>query len=90
MNRSQVRSMVRWESVLIAMLGTFLGIALGIVGGSALSLTLREDIDTARIDLPIAWLVMFCVVSAVFGVIAAIFPAWRASRLDVLDAVTTE
>jgi putative ABC transport system permease protein len=90
MNRSQVRSMVRWESVLIAMLGTFLGIALGIVGGSALSLTLREDIDTARIDLPIAWLVAFCLVSALFGVLAAIFPAWRASRLDVLDAVTTE
>jgi putative ABC transport system permease protein len=56
----------------------------------ALSLTFREDIDTAKIDIPIAWLVGFCIASAIFGLIAAVFPAWRASRLNVLDAVSHE
>ena len=63
-------------------------IVLGLVGGVALATTFREDIDTARIDIPISWLIAFCIMSAVFGLLASIFPAWRASRLDVLDAVS--
>jgi putative ABC transport system permease protein len=90
MDRRQVRSMVRWEAVLIAMLGTFLGIALGLLGGSALSLTLRADIDTAQVNLPVIALILFCVMSAIFALLAAIFPAWRASRLNILDAVSHE
>jgi putative ABC transport system permease protein len=88
MNRAQIWSMVSLESLLIAMLGTFLGILLGVVGGVALSLTFREDIDTARVDIPYVWLIAFCIVSAIFGLLASIFPAWRASRLNVLDAVS--
>ena len=88
MNRAQVWSMVSLESLLIAFLGTFLGILLGLVGGAALSLTFREDMDTAKVDIPYLWLIAFCIMSAVFGLLASIFPAWRASRLNVLDAVS--
>jgi len=88
MNRAQVWSMVSLESLLIAFLGTFLGIVLGLVGGAALSLTFREDMDTAKVDIPYLWLIAFCIMSAVFGLLASIFPAWRASRLNVLDAVS--
>jgi putative ABC transport system permease protein len=90
MNRTQVWSMVSLESLLIAFLGTFLGIVLGLVGGVALSLTFRADMDTAKVDIPYLWLIAFCVMSAVFGLFASIFPAWRASRLNVLDAVSHE
>ena len=73
MNRSQVWSMVSLESLLIAMLGTFLGIVLGVVGGVALSLTFREDIDTAKVDIP--YLVADRLLHRVGGV--------RAARLDL-------
>ncbi len=90
MERRQLRSVVRWEAVLIALLGTVLGLAVGVAGGSALAMTLRGDIDTARVDVPVVLLAVFCLVAAGMGVVAAILPAWWASRLDVLRAVTVE
>lgn len=90
MERRQLRSVVRWEAVLIALLGTVLGLAVGVAGGSALAMTLRGDIETARVDVPVLLLLVFCLVAAGMGVIAAILPAWWASRLDVLRAVTVE
>ena len=81
--------MVSLESLLIALLGTFLGIVLGLVGGVRPVADLPARTSTPpRSTSPTSWLIAFCIMSAVFGLLASIFPAWRASRLNVLDAVS--
>ncbi len=89
MTRGQTRSMVRWESVLIALIGAVLGIAVGVGLGVALTNALRSSgID--HIAVPGGNLFLYAVIAGVFGVLAAIFPALRASRLDVLHAIAAE
>lgn len=90
MDRRRMRSMVRWEAVLIALLGTFIGLVLGVAGGAALAATLGREIDTARVSVPVGLLVVFALFAALFGIVAAIYPAYRASKLDVLRAITVE
>ena len=87
--RRQVRGVVRRESVLMALLGALTGIALGTLAGIALSRALvAEGITTLAV--PTLTLAVYLVVAAAVGVLAAIGPARRASRVDVLRAVTTE
>lgn len=89
LGRRQLRRMIRLESTVIALLGAVLGIGLGIVFGIALQQALAgEGID--RLDIPVLQLVAFLVVAVGVGVAAALGPALRASRLDVLRAITTE
>ncbi len=90
MSRRQLRSAIRWEAVLISLLGTAVGLGLGVVIGSALMLTYRNELATARLGIPWPLLGAFCVAMAAFGVLAAILPGRRAARLDVLRAVTFE
>jgi len=90
MNRPQMKSMVRWEAVLIALLGTFLGLLIGVIGGSALAAVATSDIPGHIVAIPWRILAIFCLAAAVFGVVAAILPARRAAKLDVLRAVTVE
>jgi putative ABC transport system permease protein len=90
MRRFRMGAMVTWEAVLVALLGTLLGLLLGCVVGAALAGTFAKQIDTARISFPIHLLVIYAIAACVFGVIAAMYPAWRASRLNVLEAITTE
>jgi putative ABC transport system permease protein len=89
MSRRQVRRMIRWESVVIAVLGGIVGLALGMLWGWAFARALQEQGITV---FRIPWLEVLVFVggSMVAGVLAAVFPAWRASRLDVLDAIATE
>jgi putative ABC transport system permease protein len=89
MSRRQVRRMVRWESVVIAVLGGIVGLALGMLWGWAFARALEEQGITV-FRIPWVEVVVFVVGSMVAGVLAAVFPAWRASRLDVLDAIATE
>jgi putative ABC transport system permease protein len=89
MTRNQLRSTVRWESVIIALLGTFLGLVIGLFFGWALVRALADQ-GFGGLTLPIGWLVVVVVVAFGAGVVAAIFPARRASRLDVLRAIQTE
>jgi putative ABC transport system permease protein len=89
MSRRQVRRMVRWESVVIAVLGGIVGLALGMLWGWAFARALEaQGITVFRI--PVVEVVVFVGGSMVAGVLAAVFPAWRAGRLDVLDAIATE
>jgi putative ABC transport system permease protein len=89
MTRSQLRSTVRWESVIIALQGTFLGLLIGVFFGWALVAALgSEGID--RLSIPFGQLVTIVVLAGIAGVIAAIAPARRAAKLDVLRAIATE
>jgi putative ABC transport system permease protein len=88
-SRRQVRRMIRWESILIAVLGGIVGLALGMLWGWAFARAL-EDQGITVFSIPVVEVLLFVVGSMVAGVLAAVLPAWRASRLDVLDAIATE
>src|SRR5262245_39560839 len=89
MKRNQLRSMIRWESVIIAVQGTLLGIVVGVFFGWALVTAMSDEgIETFR--LPVATLIVIVVLAALAGVLAAVWPARRAAKLDVLRAVVTE
>lgn len=87
--RRQLRTMVRLEAVVIAVLGAVLGVAMGVVFGLALLASLADEgLDVVAV--PEAQLAAYVVVAALVGVLAAVFPARRAARLDVLRAIATE
>ncbi len=87
--RSQVRTMIRWESVVISFFGAVTGVLLGLVLGVSLRTLLEEDGIT---ELAIPWdlIAIVLVATAVVGVLAAVGPARRAATLDVLAAIRTE
>jgi putative ABC transport system permease protein len=87
--RRQVRTVVRRESVLMALLGAVTGVLLGSLAGVALSRSLADSGITS-ISVPVGTLVAYLLVAALVGVLAAIGPARRASRIDVLRAITVE
>jgi putative ABC transport system permease protein len=84
--RWQVRWMIALESVVTSLMGAAVGIALGIV----LAVLLIARVDFLVLSWPIGSLLLFAVVALVVGVIAAIFPARRAARLNVLQALQYE
>jgi putative ABC transport system permease protein len=88
MSRRQVRRMVRAESVITALIGAVLGTVLGIAFAALLSRPLADE--GFVFELPIGTLVGVAILAAIAGMLAAIPPARRASRVDVLRAVTTE
>jgi putative ABC transport system permease protein len=85
MARRQLRTSIRWESVVIALFGTVGGLALGMFFSWAL-------VATAGVTyaLPVGGLVVLVLLGALAGVIAAARPARRAARLDVLRAIASE
>ena len=89
MTRGQLRSMIRWEAIIIAVLGAILGLAVGVFFGWTVVRALHNQ-GISEFSIPIATLVAFVVFAAVAGVLAAILPGRRAARIDVLRAVTTE
>jgi putative ABC transport system permease protein len=89
MARRQVWAMIGGEAVLIALVGALLGIALGSFLGWVLARILADDgVDVFAV--PYLQLAGFFVLAGVAGVVASVVPAWRASRLDVLDAIAHE
>jgi putative ABC transport system permease protein len=89
MTRRQLRSTVRWESVIIALLGTFLGLVIGLFFGWAVVEALADQ-GITEFAPPGGQLAIVAIVGGIAGVIAAIGPARRAAKLDVLKAVTYE
>lgn len=89
MTRSQVRRMVRWESVVIAGIGAVTGSAVGLVFGVAL-VTALDDEGVSQLSVPWSRLGVYVLAAAVAGVVAALGPARRASNVDVLTAVKTD
>ena len=88
MTRRQARRMIRHESVITALIGAALGLGLGVFL-SALVTKALQDSDLA-FSLPVPTLVVFTLVAVVAGIGAAVMPARRASRLNVLDALHYE
>jgi len=89
LSRRQLRTMVRLESMVISVLGAVLGVGLGLVFGIALQRS-QADSGIEVLSVPGAQLLMFVALAALIGVLAAVWPARRAARLDVLRAITTE
>ncbi len=89
MARRQVRSMVRAESVITSVLGALLGVGVGVLFGIALQKALEPEGIEALV-VPVGQLVTYVVVAALAGVLAAVWPARRAARLNVLNAITYE
>ena len=89
MSKRQVKRMVRVEAVIIAVLGAVLGLAVGILFGWALQQAL-SDLGIDRLAIPVGQLIIMLVVAALIGVVAAIWPARRAAKLDILQAITYE
>jgi putative ABC transport system permease protein len=89
MSRRQVRSMVRWESVLISVLGVGLGLVVGVFFGWLLVESLQDEFPLTFV-VPVGQLLVAVVVAVVAGVLAGVLPARRAARVDVLRAITTE
>jgi putative ABC transport system permease protein len=88
MSRRQVRRMVRYEAVITALIGAILGTILGVIFAALVSRPLADEGFT--LSYPIGTLIVLLVLAALAGVVAAIGPARRASRLDVLRALAYE
>ena len=86
MTRRQVRRMIRHESVITSLIGGALGIALGLVLGGLLA----ARVDFIVFSVPWGSVIVFAVAAIIVGLLAAIFPARRASRLNVLQALQYE
>ena len=88
MTRGQVRTVVRWESVITSLLGAVSGIVLGTGLGWVIVAALRDQ-GLTSFSLPVGTAVSIMVMAFMVGVIAAVYPAWRATKVDVLAALNT-
>ena len=86
MTRRQVRRMIRYESVITALIGAALGIVLGLV----LAGLLTARVDFINFAVPVTQIVVFAIAAIIVGIVAAILPARRAAKLNVLQALQYE
>ena len=89
MSRRQVKRMIRWESIIIAVFGAVLGVAIGVAFGWALQQALKTE-GVSEFVVPVGQLVIYLVLAGLAGVLAAIWPARRAAKLNVLEAISYE
>jgi putative ABC transport system permease protein len=89
LGRRQLRTMIRLESVVISLFGALMGLVLGVGFGVAIQQAVDEDVFDV-LSIPWGQLVLFVVAAALIGVLAALWPARRAAKLDVMQAITTE
>ena len=91
LSQGQLRSMVRWESVIIAVFGTLIGAALGLFLGWAFVKAVSNAEDfAAPYTVPVGQFIVVLVFGALVGLLAGIRPARRAARLNILEAIATE
>ncbi len=89
MTRRQLRRAVRWEAAIVATFGAVLGVCVGVVAGVAATVALPDSF-VSDIDIPVASLAFYVVLSAALGLLAAVFPARRAGRMNILEAISHE
>ena len=88
MSRRQVRTMIRYEAVITALIGALLGMVVGVIFAALIAQPLKDE--GFALSYPVFQLVLMLVFAAFLGVLAAIPPARRASRLNVLDSLQYE
>ena len=89
MTRRQLRRAVRWEAAIVASYGGLLGIVVGVVLGVVTTAALPETF-AETISIPFGRLVTYLIVATVAGLFAAILPARRAGKMNVLEAIAHE
>lgn len=89
MTRTQMRSSVRWEAVIVALMGTVIGIVLGL-GLSYIMVKVLVSQGVNEFDVNVPAMVVVVIIAAVLAVVASLWPAYKASKLDVLKAIGTE
>lgn len=89
MSRSQVRRMVRWEAVIVALFGTGLGVLIGVFFGWILVEALG-DLGFGVLKIPPVQLGAVVIFGAGIGVVSALWPAYKASKLNVLESIASE
>ncbi|HEY8081983.1 MAG TPA: FtsX-like permease family protein [Solirubrobacterales bacterium] len=88
MSRSQARTMIRYEAVITALIGALLGMVIGVIFAALIAQPLKDEGFT--LSYPVLQLVLMLIFAAFAGILAAIPPSIRASRLDVLEALHYE
>jgi putative ABC transport system permease protein len=88
MQRRQVKRMIRGEAVVVSLIGAVLGLVIGIALGAAVVSALSASFITT-LAVPVGTVITVLILAAVFGVAAAVWPARRAAKLDVLTAIYT-
>jgi len=86
MTRRQLRRSIRWEAGIVSVFGALLGVVLGTVMGVAAAVAIPDSF-VADVAVPVGTLVVYVVVSALAGLVAAAFPAHRAGRMKILNAI---
>jgi len=89
MSRKQIKRMIRWESVIISIIGALLGVVIGVFFGFALQQALASE-GVTELVIPAGTLAIYVIFAALAGVLAAIWPARRAAKLDVLESISYE
>jgi putative ABC transport system permease protein len=89
MTRSQLRASIRWESVVIALQGTVLGLLIGVFFGWALVLSMKNQ-GITEFSIPVLSLTVVVVLAGLAGLVAAILPSRRAAKLNILHAIASE
>ncbi|MEV5987151.1 FtsX-like permease family protein [Streptomyces sp. NPDC052051] len=90
LDRAKVKQMVRLESIVISLFGAVLGIGLGLFLGWVGGRGFGEQISTYSMEIPFGRIVTFLAVAALVGVLAALWPARSAARLNPLMAIKSE
>jgi putative ABC transport system permease protein len=80
--------MVRWESVITSLFGAVTGVVLGIVTGVVIVISLNES-GISGFTLPITSTIFILIGSFIIGVLAAVFPAWRATRTNIISSIAS-
>ena len=88
MTRRQTRRMIRWESVIVTVFGGIVGVVLGTALGVALSLAVPESVIKG-VDLPVGRILIYVLIAGIAGMLAAFYPARKASKMNVLEAIAT-
>ena len=81
--------MIRWEGVIVAAFGGLIGVVLGVALGALATNKMPEFLVT-QTSVPLITLGLYVLFAAIVGLGAAVFPAWIAGRMNVLEAISTE